>query len=416
MILGQYEGVLTLRGHENISFEIAENQQYGISFQDQNHAHPGTVYSGIPIATGTLQLEAQSRMYNFLASCPKKFIAAYAQDERNDVVPNQNETSDNCLPLLTHFLRLRLYGQPAVVDTNFLSVQLQTSLDKALDDLSQLRDDHGSWLVRWNETSPSAPGRTSNMLSAVFRRISIFQSLRRSIEVYYSTTKSPTDMRLLYTAVHSSLNEALGIFGNIQWSPEDNSTIFSRLISLLKANDPIIHVLHVSPIMTVIDQEIRRKRAEEVPISVMQLIDDVSVLACCLDEAFKLYNLQEHTYEDHGSEIDAYEEGWEKSGRPWMTTAAEILSAMGEQLRGKLDRRSGSDLVLRRFSEFWTNVDRYMSESCQGPDTEEVVDMIRCHPPFVGLLEKTQVQIPILRRVVLLKRLKSQLESFKLYQ
>ena len=223
-------------------------------------------------------------------------------------------------------------------------------------------------------------------------------------------------MRLLYTAVHSSLNEALGIFGNIQWSPEDNSTIFSRLISLLKANDPIIHVLHVSPIMTVIDQEIRRKRAEEVPISVMQLIDDVSVLACCLDEAFKLYNLQEHTYEDHGSEIDAYEEGWEKSGRPWMTTAAETLSAMGEQLRGKLDRRSGSDLVLRRFSEFWTNVDRYMSESCQGPDTEEVVDMIRCHPPFVGLLEKTQVQIPILRRVVLLKRLKSQLESFKLYQ
>ncbi|KAF2181471.1 hypothetical protein K469DRAFT_589059 [Zopfia rhizophila CBS 207.26] len=391
--LGIFGGVLKFRARGGISFTSGagyeEAESYSISFQDEVDPGKPLPPSEVSASIGILQLQAQSLTYDFLVSFPKDLLDSSTSDKEIEQ-ESKHPGSNDCLSLWTLSSRSDYYGQPKTVDLKYLDVLVKASLNEALDDLWQLRKDPELWGERLDETPAKKPGRVSNLLHVVFHRIDIFQSLSLHLDAVQqhilfeaqhdgSTSPHPPDLASLYSAFQSSLDEKLCQLHNTQWSPEKYSgSVFSQLFDMLKENDPTVWIMDFPSVMRIIDREIRKVGTVEIPIGVMQALNDLSILAVCVRETYKHYNFEPQI--DHANKINELEAWWKKRKLPWIS----VLSALSEIECHKLDvyvrRREISPQERLRTS--WTMIDRYMNTSCQGNETKGVIELIQESAPI----------------------------------
>jgi hypothetical protein len=323
----------------------------------------------VSVIIGMFQLQAQSQTYTFLVSCPGNLLDPSESDE--GIEASDHTDSDESLSLLTQFSRLDYYDQPETVDLKYLD-----SLVKASHWLSYGNYEMTTelWVKFWNETPAKTPGRLSNLLHHIFHRIDIFESLSLHLDAVQehvlseaqhngSMTPHPPDLTSLYAAFQSSLDEELCRLHNIQWSPgKCTNGIFSRLFNMVRENDPTVWVMGLPPVMRIIDREISKVGAEEkIPITVMQALNDISVLAVCVRETWKHYNFESHV-----------------THRINLINELESVSVV-ENLGG---RKLKSISPQTRHLEFWAVVDNHMKTSSQGRETNEVIDMIQRTAPI----------------------------------
>lgn len=299
--LGLLAGTLKLRIQGRISFApgagYSEAESYGISFQDESDVRRPISLSRLPAGFGMLQLEAQCRVYDFLVSCAGRSMDTTASGEGTGQAYKRTDSYE-CLSLLNRSSRLDYCGKPETVDLKYLDILVKASLNEALDDLWLLRADPESWVDRLHETPTKPHGRASNLLYAIFHRIDIFQSLSLHLDAVQehvelqakhdvSAGPHPPDLASLYAAFQSCLDEELCRLHNTQWAPDKRGAgVFSRLFSMAKDNDPTVWVMDLASVMRVIDREIRTVETdEEIPMTVMQALNDISVLAVCVRQA-----------------------------------------------------------------------------------------------------------------------------------
>jgi hypothetical protein len=236
------------------------------------------------------------------------------------------------------------------------------------------------WVHCWAQTLAKSPGRFSNFLDPLFRRIDTFHSLSL---LSNSIPQNPQDDELtsLYTAFHCCLDEALSRFSEDHWAPVEG-TIFSELVNLLKENDATVRIMGVSSVMRLIDREIQKGGVKgTIPTRIMQALNDISVLAVGVRQTWSIYNF-ESLVTDRASTINELELKWEKRSRPWTSAAKNTLDALGGNKLRKLNVHIGNIANNeQQHLKFWTVVDQYMIQSSQTGDLQEIVDMVQqCAP------------------------------------
>lgn len=380
-----------------VSFNLHSEDptQYGVFLKPTDI--PGVSYTSDPNdeapVRGLYQLEAQQRTYRFLSRCLSDLLD-------DPMIETQKESSadtinfDRSTSLLTRALRLDYYGRPWTVDLTYLDNLINASLDEAQDDLWRLRNDANTWMARVGETPANSSGRVSNLLRTVFGRIDIFHTLSRHLTVLkehdmFDTQQYSLDvcqvpkedealglLMSLHVAFLSLLEEQLCLFPTMGLPTDESmSPVLSRLFSLLKANHPTLRAIGLPAVMRTIDREIEHCRFPAgISHLVMQTLNDVSVLSGCLQETAKHYNLIS-SYKKYYLSANVLQDGWRQQRRPWISIITNVLDALGENGKRKLDAHAHDkriDLPSRHRS-FWMIIDEHMLKSSRGNDVDKRV-------------------------------------------
>ncbi|KFG84069.1 hypothetical protein MANI_000813 [Metarhizium anisopliae] len=380
-----------------LSFDLYADDpaQYGVSIKPTDIT--GVSYTSDPSdeapVRGLYQLEAQQRTYAFLARCLSDFLD-------DPMIEMQKESSadtadgDQCLPLLTRALRLDYYGRPWTVDLTYLDNLINASFDEAQDDLWRLRKDTDTWIARLRETPTRPSGRVSNLVRMVFGRIDIFHTLSRHLAALKEhdvfRTQNPTldvcqvpkegEALGLLTSLHialiSLLEEQLCLFATIALPADElMSPVLSRLFNLLKQNHPTLLAIGLPAVMRTIDREIKHCRFRaRISFPAMQILNDVSVLAGCLQETDKHHNLVS-SYKRYYISANKLQDEWRRQRRPWMSLSKNALDDLGESGRHKLNVHVHDKRIdmRSRHRTFWNVIDKLMIKSSQGNATNEKV-------------------------------------------
>ncbi|KAJ9137696.1 hypothetical protein NKR23_g8975 [Pleurostoma richardsiae] len=396
------EGVLSFA--PDVGNEAAEPYRAVLKHgEDRNtRRSPANLNEAIP-GHGLYQLEAQRRVYGSLVRCAEELPDPSGPAAATEKSPRRKD-GDESLPLLTRSSRLDYYGHPEMIDLKYLDSLVKTSLAEAQDDLWQLRRDAGLWANRLGVTPATPPGRVSNLLRTVFGRIDIFHTLSRHLDTvqqhdlfrsqYYARLDSKLpeggDALRLLTSLHgvfsSVLEEEFDLLHSFAWSPQEcASDTLSRLFRMVKTNDPSIRVMGLPAVMRVIDRELQESgMQEQVPFVVMQALNDMSVVAVCLRETAKHYNLVS-SFNDHAILANELEEEWEKQERPWSSVVEDTLGALGGDERHKLNVHIHDKKVdvQSRHRAFWNDVDTHMETSSPGKESSKaIVNLIRQTAPI----------------------------------
>lgn len=431
-------GQVNVKGMMSITPETGHGtESYGISLQpkidSESFSLPG--FNQVRPIIGLYQLQAQLYTYDFLVSCPQSLLCpsrlsarGFANEGATGGAGQTGVFSGNLAgvpgvpgghvdagaffgglgvglsgggtacggyPTLLARCARKNYGRSAnTIDLEYVGDLLSTSLDEALDALSQQRVSPDSWAMRAGTSSGSA----SNLLRAIFGRIDTFHTLCFHLDAvlkhdWRKAQDGPTappenreafrQIVSLHVALKSTLNEILCQMKDIKWSADKNSSIiFSRLFNLLKEDETSLRVIGIHAVMRMIDREIEKVEAHvRIPFAVMCALNDMSVLAVCLEETSKHYNFASHssTYSLMTMELVAR---WETRQRPFMSVIEDTLHALGKSEVKKLDvlvRKMGDSLPSRH-STFWTAVDKYMGNSSQSNEVRSIVDKIQQTP------------------------------------
>ncbi|KAF2010690.1 hypothetical protein BU24DRAFT_454989 [Aaosphaeria arxii CBS 175.79] len=377
--LGYYAGGLKLRVPGAMKFFSDTAVSY-IQFEDKyDHAQAQLVRTDL----GLYQLGAQQRIYAFLSSCPQKFVDLAALE-----CPSQDSIHQSS-SLFNQASLLDFRGHPNRVDLDYL-VHLTTALrDEAMDHLRQLRSDPDSFIEYWNETSGQGSERVSNLLHTLFYRIDTFQSLshhlddvKKRIPTENETAENsntarayPSNLMSLYTAFQSCLTETVQELARSSWSPDSNS-VFSQLFNMAKELNPVIWMMGIPSVMRVIDREIRADDfGMRIPVTVMQALNDIAILAVCTRETWKHYTfvVDVHAHIDNVNDLEIW---WAKRSRPWTMLAERASLAMGNDDRSKLEKHTRRKDIDKydRMCQFWDSVDN--SLRAETVEEEEIVELI----------------------------------------
>jgi hypothetical protein len=390
-------------------------ESYGISLKPKTDSKTLPNFNQVRPIIGLYQLKAQCYTYDFLVSFPRSLLCPTGPSTR--VLTKEDETAgagqigvvskgraempdvpgehvDADYPTLLAQCARKNYGRsPNTIDLEYVGDLLRTSLDEALDDLSQQRDSPDSWAMR----AATCSGSASNFLRAIFGRIDTFHTLCLHLDAvlkhdWRKAQDGPTappenreafrQIVSLDVALKSTLNEILCQMEGVKWSADKNcSIIFSRLFDLLKANETSLRVMGIHAVMRMIDREIEKVEAQvTIPLEVMRALNDMSVLAVCLEETSKHFNFASHST-SYSLMIKELLAGWETRQRPFMSVIEITLRALGSEVK-KLDilvRKTGDPLPSRH-NTFWTAVDNYMEKSSESSEAKLVVDKIQQTP------------------------------------
>ncbi|EFZ04509.1 hypothetical protein MAA_01583 [Metarhizium robertsii ARSEF 23] len=409
VLSGVYTGYLSLKCVPGmiVTFapEITGVEEYGISLERgvaiDGEAYPLTLNEETP-GMSLLQLEAQQRVYRFLADCLLVGLNDPSSESGNESLPCITG-DEECPSLLPRAVRLDYYGRPGTIDLKYLGNLVNASLDEAREDLWQLRQDCGVWMNRLDETPGRMPGRTSNHLRVVFGRIDSFHTLSRHLlllekynffadqnhELDISGLSKDSEARGLLISLHvalvSVLEEQLCWLESVPWPKgTGNLSVLLQLLELLRTNNPALRILDMAAVMRVTDREIAKVDfGDSDTFLMMQALNDVSVLVCCLKESSK-HSVLFSFLGEHIHLVNDLENKWEKQNRPWRSVMEKTLAALGETERHKLDRhiRNQSIDAKSRHLDFWQVINRYMVASSQGNiANEEVVYEIQQAAP-----------------------------------
>lgn len=377
-LLALFEGVMP-RVDGRMSFEFRlEETGYGVSFEDDTEKPP--LAAEIALHHGILLLEAQMHTYEFLVSFPPNLLSALESDKAvaHGELPRSVER-DNRLSPLDHLLHSNYYGRLEIANLDVLEDLIVTSLNWALDDLWQLRTEPDSWWELFNGA------KTADLLRSVFRRIDLFACLSRVLRTVrqcvlcedVSVTSVSPALASLSAALQLSINDALGWLSGTRWCPRTPTA--RRLLAMMKADDPEIRVMGLYPAIRVIVREIE-KANEQIPLIMMQVLNDISVLIAGEQEVWKHF-VPRIGVVDYTTFLDDSEDWWKAQPRPWVEVRDNILMSIGNCQ--KIDARVGQETSLaRKHLIFWTILDEHMRSSCLGPETSGIVDLIQQNAPI----------------------------------
>jgi hypothetical protein len=426
---------LKVKGRMSFTPETGEGaKSYGISLQPRIESECWSIpgFNEVRPSTGLYQLKAQCYTYDVLVSFAQSLLEPHRPGMRvlanedgttgagktgvfseglSEVpdIPDQHvgddayfgvsdvdlvDKGDESLTLLARCARNNYGRSPNIIDLEYVGDLLRSSLDEALDDLSQQRDSPDSWAMR----AASSSGSASNLLRVIFSRIDTFHTLclhsdavlKHDWRKAQDGPTAPSEHReafrqivSLHVALKCTLNEILCQVKDIKWSPDkDCSIIFSRLFNLLKANEPSLRIMGIHAVMRMIDRELEKVDAQvTIPFAVMRILNDLSVLAVCLEETAKHYNFASDC-SSYASMVKGLVAEWEARQRPFMSVIDDTLRELGESKVKKLDAlvRKTGDPLPSRHNAFWTAVDMHMDNSSQSSEARLVVDTIQQTP------------------------------------
>jgi hypothetical protein len=376
VLLGQHCGSLSLAMPGHMIFASGRSYQetglYNIGYaKDLDPIQACSPYN-TNASRGILQLEAQCRTYGFLAACLERLPVA---PDNDNIRPHSG--NEQPLSLLARASLLDFGGSPEIVDLNYLAMLLASSRDQAMDDLEQLRSDPDSFIDHWHMTSQQGPGRIVNFLQSVFQRIDTFQSLANLLDAVKQldptesdtadslTTSDMPDLMSLHTALQSSLDDTVSSLKALSYSPASSDhSVFGKLFDMVKECDPIVWIMGLPSVMLVIDRELQNTEKVNIPLAVMQAVNDIAVLAVCLRETWKQFNFGSGLLSSI-HEVNKLEMWWKQQPRPWLSLAeggcAAMDSVQSRTLENYTRRRDleSSD----RLRTFWNTIDHCMASS-----------------------------------------------------
>lgn len=352
------------------------------------------------------QLEAQRRTYDSLSSLPRFLLEQLPASEVTKPVSCISTISQP--PSLLGRASLSDYsGSYKNVDLRYLDSLLKAALDEALDDLTQMRMYSETWMDGLKRTSPSSSGRISTFCRNLFGRIDTFHTLGRHLDSFkerreFGTLELPGDdpsfraMVAFHTALLSMRDDVLCRLQGRSWSADKcGNDVVSVLYSMLRSNDSTLRVMSLLHVMMVIDREVKSRGSKTViPRDIVQLLNDLSILAACLRETEKHYRFAEQfgSYAQMSNEVDEVERLRE---RPWLSAAEATLAALDADTKRKLNTHvhdEGIPVDVRHYN-FWRAVDgamRRASPAQAGPGAGTIFNSIQRMAPINKLVQREQ--------------------------
>ncbi|KFY22144.1 hypothetical protein V491_02871 [Pseudogymnoascus sp. VKM F-3775] len=400
---------LKVKGRMSFTPETGDGaKSYGISLRPTSDSEclsiPG--FNEVRPSTGLYQLKAQCYTYDVLVIFAQSLLEPPRPSMR--VLANEDETTgagktevfsegvsevpdipdeyvgddasfgvadvdlvnkgDECPTLLARCARNNYGRSPNIIDLEYVGDLLRSSLDEALDDLSQQRDSPDSWAMR----AASSSGSASNLLRVIFSRIDTFHTL-----CLHSDAVLKHDWRKAQDGptAPSEHREAFRQIVSLHVALKYCSIIFSRLFNLVKANEPSLRTMGIHAVMRMIEAQVA------IPFAVMRALNDLSVLVVCLEETSKHCNFASDC-SSYSSMVTGLVAEWETRQRPFMSVIQDSLRELGESKVKKLDAlvRKTGDSLPSRHNAFWTAIDEYMKISSRSSETKLVVDKIQQTP------------------------------------
>ncbi|THC87370.1 hypothetical protein EYZ11_013182 [Aspergillus tanneri] len=344
---------------------------YGIQFDPDAFKKPHLTDPAI----GLHQLIAQKKTYCFLVSCLS------AQIEPS-VDPTTSTNRDKYWDYLTDVFR--------------------SSADEAMDDLWQLRNDADYWDLRFTDMERN----TSKFLHSVFGRIDVFLTVGEKLRVYRNDQQisssgdlsaiqlSCDDAQItgaisMHATLRSILNEIISsLRGNAWLHRATKNKTLRYLFNLMEKNDPLIRLMGFDVVLRTIERELSGDKLEKAPpFPVVQTLHDMSVVAACMQETSKHYNLIlnldcKYTTLAH----DATSE-WQERERPWVIPIQKFLKII-QRKGNEFNKEARDENISLEYSHcrFWNSIDDCMSNWNK---SDPIVRMILSHAPVPRASEPT---------------------------
>lgn len=363
----------------------AEDCAYGIQFKSDTMKNLHLINPAI----GYHSLRAQQKTYEFLVSCLSTQIELSIEPTASMGRVNQSQP----LALLNLTSQLH-YGRPDDVRWENLTDMSKASADEALDDLWQLRHDAEYWNMRFTDMRKS----TSRLLRSVFGRIDVFltvdEKLRSSFNGYQTSFRDdlsfvrlPCDDTQVKGAIYmhstfrSILNEILLSIQSDEWLRRDRTNVTLRyLFNLIAEDHPTIRLMGFDTMLRTIDRELSDGTAQEVPpLPITQALHDMSVVAACMQETSKYYNLISNINDQYVRLDNNATWEWRERERPWLSLVQNLLEKVlsrGNELN-KAARNENIPLE-QRHRQFWNSIDDCM---LSWRDSNHIVRMILDQAP-----------------------------------
>lgn len=344
-----------------------ENSLYGIQFEPDTMKKP---YLANPVL-GYYQLRAQQKMYMFLVSC----LSAQIEPSVDPAASTGRDNRSQPLSLL-NLSALLQYGRPDHIDWGRLTNMSKASADEALDDLWQLRTNAEYWQMRFMGMERS----TSHFLRSVFGRIDVLLAVdeklrvcRNEHQVSFSDDLSAIRMPcgdtqvegtiIMHSTFRSILNEMLASMQDNAWLRRETANRTLRyLFDLMAKDDLTIRLMGFDAVLRIIERELSDGSAQEAPpLPIAQALHDMSVVAACMQETSKHYNLICNFDDKYATLANNAVSEWQERERPWLFLVQGLLGRIlkkGNEL--SKEARDEKIPLEHRHRKFWNTIDDCM--------------------------------------------------------
>ena len=346
---------------------ISNDKEYGLQYEPDAFKK---LHLTNPVI-GIQRLTAQQKMYSFLVSC----LSAQLEPSVDPTASTRKGNCDEPLSLLCQSA-LQQYARPDCIDWENLAGILSASAKEAVDDLLELRNNPEYWHIRFTEMERNA----SNFLRSVFGRIDIFHTIyeklrdcrndrHTSFSGDLSAIQIPCDdARItgaisMHSALRSILNEMLSsLQGNAWLSKETENSTLLYLFGLIKENDPTIRLMGFDTVLRTIERELPGANPEEAPpFSIAQVFHDMSVVAACMQETIKHYNLVLNLDDKYCALASDATSEWQERERPWVYDIEIFLKEIGRTGNEfNKEARDEKTPLEDRHRTFWNRIDDCM--------------------------------------------------------
>ncbi|KAJ6126077.1 hypothetical protein N7471_010570 [Penicillium samsonianum] len=140
-----------------------------------------------------------------------------------------------------------------------------------------------------------------------------------------------------------------------------NSTL-RYLFGLIKENDPTIRLMGFDAVLRTIERELSGANREEAPpFPIAQVFHDMSVVAACMQETSKHYNLILNLDDRHCALASDATSEWQERERPWVDDIENFLARIGRTGNEfNKEARDENTPLEHRHCTFWNRIDDCM--------------------------------------------------------
>ncbi|GLA56170.1 hypothetical protein AnigIFM63604_005040, partial [Aspergillus niger] len=298
------------------------------------------------------------------------------------------------------------YRRPDRIDWSYLQSVLDASTEEALNDLQQLRSDSEYWSLRIQQTGKN----TSNLLYSVFSRINTFVCLSERIKRvrlcngWTDSSISYDDIGLFKEAVsldpilRSILNKALESIQKMRLSSDwtwKGTKTFRYLSDMMEENDPTLRVIGLRSVLRTIEREMPKVNpCDSMPFLFAQALNDMSVVAVCMQESDKHYQYIRSVSHEYTSLANDAESEWNGREQPWISFIEGTLHRLKHKIN-KLNLYISDEVkpLEERHKIFWNTIDAYMLD---GTAPRPIVDFIRHYAPISAAPTSASVTSPMI--------------------
>lgn len=186
--------------------------------------------------------------------------------------------------------------------------------------------------------------------------------------------------RVFRSSLNKELESMQKLARSSEWITQGTKT-FCYLFDMMKSNEPTLRVIGLRTVLRTIEREMSKVNfSDPIPFRIEQALNDMSVVAVCMQETAKHYQYIRSFDHEYGSLANDAETEWNERESPWILLIDGTLRKLGGNVN-KLNIfiSNNRKSLQERHRNFWNIVDQCM---CENETFKFIVAAIRRDAPI----------------------------------